>query len=68
MKGLITVVIVGVVLAFLEKQTRKREKESEMTKEKFLIKLSSGYFFLCVAVTIVGVGLMIGEKWQMFYL
>ena len=46
MKSLITVVIVGVILAFLERQTRKREKESEMTEEKFFIKLSSGYFFL----------------------
>jgi len=51
-----------VVLVFLEKQTRKREKESEMTEEKFLIKLSSGYFFLGVAVTIVGVGIMVWGK------
>jgi len=62
MKSFITVVIVGVVLVFLEKQTRKRERESEMTEEKFLIKLSSGYFFLGVAVTIVGVGIMVWGK------
>ena len=64
MKSFITVVIVGVVLVFLEKQTRKREKESEMTEEKFLIKLSSGYFFLGVAVTIVGVGIMVWGKME----
>jgi|GEM_PF-1626115 len=64
MKSLITVIIIGAVLAFLEKQTRKREKESEMTEEKFLIKLSSGYFWLGVAVTIVGIGLMIWGKME----
>jgi len=62
MKSLITVVIVGVVLTFLEKQTLKREKESGMTEKKFLIKLSSGYFWLGLIGTIVGIGIMIWGK------
>lgn len=62
MKSLITVVVVTVALVFLERLTRKREKESEMTEEKFLIKLSSGYFFLGLVVTAVGIGLMIWGK------
>jgi len=62
MKSFITVVIVGVVLVFLEKQTRKRERESEMTEEKFLIKLSSGYFFLgAIEAGMMGAILIWGE-------
>jgi len=62
MKSLITVVIVGIVLTFLEKQTRKREKQSEMTEDKFLIKLSSGYFWLGLIATVVVGGGMVWAK------
>jgi len=46
MRSFITVIVVGLVLAFLEKLIRKKEKEIEVTEGKFLIKLPSGFFWL----------------------
>lgn len=62
MRSFITVVVVGLVLAFLEKLTRKKEKEIEMTEGKFLIKLPSGYFWIGLIEVVIVVGAMIWAK------
>jgi len=62
MKSLITVIIVGGVLAILEKLARKKERVNGESMEKFLIKLSSGYFFIgAIEAGMMGAILIWGE-------